>query len=269
MAFKLGNENGQGFNTPAFRLGEEGSDGGEDFGSEEVWGPLLLGSKLVNWWDASTGVTLSTNKVTAWADRKAGLSAAQGTDAARPIYSATGFNDKPGITFDGTDDFLRAAAHAMPTGAGVSELWALVEQSSLVADTAVKTVVALGAASGFDAQVRVGRTGAGNLNRGVSNVGTGGGAAIFPGQTTTDLSLRHVLRLQVGATSSVMSVDGLAGTVANGIPAIGAGNFSIGASGNTAPGGFWNGKVRDIISIAGALTTTEAASLLAYLNARK
>ncbi|HTM77999.1 MAG TPA: hypothetical protein VL133_10260, partial [Devosia sp.] len=70
------------------------------------WSPLALGASLLAWWDASQGVSLSGSQVTAWADRKSGYSVAQGTGAARPLWSATSFGGKPGLTFDGIDDLL-------------------------------------------------------------------------------------------------------------------------------------------------------------------
>lgn len=49
-------------------------------------------------------VALVGGKVATWADRSGNArDATQGTDAARPTYSATGLNSRPGLTLDGGD----------------------------------------------------------------------------------------------------------------------------------------------------------------------
>ena len=48
-------------------------------------------------------VTLSSGRVTTWANLGTGSDATQGTDGARPTWNATGLNSLPTLTFDGGD----------------------------------------------------------------------------------------------------------------------------------------------------------------------
>lgn len=67
-----------------------------------------------------------SNGVSAWVDGISGQSFSQATSSARPIYSATSFNGRPGITFDGVDDNLRnTGTQAWPL-TGDYEIWMLV-----------------------------------------------------------------------------------------------------------------------------------------------
>lgn len=59
------------------------------------------------WWKADSGVTKDAgNAVTTWADTINGwqLTNTGGTD--RPLWEETKYNNKPGITFDGSNDYL-------------------------------------------------------------------------------------------------------------------------------------------------------------------
>lgn len=77
--------------------------------SRKLWTPLDLGSALVAWYDPSDAATVhTTGGVIDSIDDKSGNGntlVASGT--ARPAYGATAFQSHvPGITFDGSNDFL-------------------------------------------------------------------------------------------------------------------------------------------------------------------
>lgn len=71
------------------------------------WTPANVSTAL--WFDANDSGTITnvSGTVSQWND-KSGNSrhATQPTSGSRPAYSATGFNSKPCLTFDGADDWL-------------------------------------------------------------------------------------------------------------------------------------------------------------------
>jgi hypothetical protein len=111
--------------------------------------PAALGSDLLAWWDSSTGVALSGASVTSWTDKVGSLAPAQGTAASQPQYSATSFNGKPGISFDGTADHLTVSSvGSLPTGTAQLDMYAVVDQQAT--DTTARRLFGYGA--GNDAQ---------------------------------------------------------------------------------------------------------------------
>ncbi len=60
---------------------------------------------------STAGVTESSGAVSQWNDQSgAGRNFTQSTEANKPTYSATSFNGRPGITFDGSTDLLTSTA---------------------------------------------------------------------------------------------------------------------------------------------------------------
>lgn len=98
----------------------------------------VLGASLLAYWDAENeaSLTLDSNKVTAWADLIGGYEVAQGTTDSQPIYSRTSFNGRPGIAFDGTNDYLELAPvpAAIPTSTTPGEIWHVVDQLRAVGE---------------------------------------------------------------------------------------------------------------------------------------
>lgn len=229
------------------------------------WTPIDLGPKLIAWWDSSQGVSLSGNQVTAWVDRKSGYSASQDVSAARPVYSATSFNGAPGLTFDGVDDNLSLASPPFPDAASPSEIWAVVQQDALAADTTFRCVFAYG--NNAATSRRMARDVSGGVNRLSVNVGDGS-SNVQIARPAVDFSSRHVARAQVGASAAQAFLDGAAGTSTAAIPATGnTGLPRIGAHlGGTSS--FWNGKIRDVI-VTGPLSPDQATALLTFLLARR
>jgi len=78
-------------------------------GGGSPWTPArLVGNGLTTWLRADLGLTLAGSAVSSWADQSgSGRNWTDGSVAGRrPAYSATSFNGKPGITFDGATDYL-------------------------------------------------------------------------------------------------------------------------------------------------------------------
>ena len=75
--------------------------GGGGFMPVVAFTPLLLAG-LVAWYKADTGVTESGGAVSQWDDQSGNnWHLTQATGSMQPTFSATSFNGKPGITFDG------------------------------------------------------------------------------------------------------------------------------------------------------------------------
>lgn len=230
------------------------------------WSPSDLSSSLLAWWDSSYGVSLSGSQVTAWADRKSGYSVTQGTAAARPLWSATSFGGQPGLTFDGTDDLLNMEGLPFMSGATPGEIWAVVQQDALVADTGARRLISIGGATLSSRYIR--RFVSGGVNRIHALVGDGT-SLVQSGIPAVDASSRHVVRGIFTATSVQAGVDGTLGTSAAVVPNTPATRVNIGASSSSAIGAeYWQGKIRDVI-VTLPLTTAQAAQMQAFLLPRR
>ena len=82
------------------------------------WTPANISTAL--WLDANDASTITTvsGAVSQWNDKSGnGRNATQATAGSRPAYSSTGFNSRPGITFDGTDDWMTVGGSSI-SGSG-------------------------------------------------------------------------------------------------------------------------------------------------------
>lgn len=233
------------------------------------WTPAQLGASLYDYWDAEQADTLSLSgsAVTAWRSAKNGYSAAQGTGAARPTYSATSFNSRPGVTFDGSDDELTyAGVGVFPTGSVSSEIWALVNQTALGSSAGVRAIFNYGG-NAAAAWRRLNRTTDGSLvNRATTQMGTGA-AGPAAQNDNVDFSGRNVARSQIKANLQT-DVNGIAGAVnATGNPATGTTRTRIGARNDDTPNSFFQGVV-SFVAVTAPLTTNQAVQMLAYLKQR-
>jgi hypothetical protein len=74
---------------------------------------------VCGWFDASAygTITQAASAVSAWRSRVGNISLVQATGGQQPIYSPTGRNNRPSISFDGIDDGLAGALPAsFPSG---------------------------------------------------------------------------------------------------------------------------------------------------------
>lgn len=77
-----------------------------------LWTPAQLGSSLTMWLDADDASTLTLNgsTVSQWDDKSGnGFHAVQSTASAQPLYDPIGFNSKPSLYFDASDDEMACA----------------------------------------------------------------------------------------------------------------------------------------------------------------
>lgn len=228
--------------------------------------PLALGNALYDMWDAemASTITLSGSSVTEWRSVKNGYAAVQAVSGARPVYSATSFGGRPGVTFDGVDDELTyAGVGNFPTAAVPCEIWALVDQTALVADTTARYAFSYGGNT-FTTQRGLRRGVTTGVNRAGLLFGTGAvtSTAMAPG----DYSGRSGLRLEVMATEGYASLNGNRSTAAAGVPATGATLTRIGAS--TEGANFFQGRV-SAIAVTALLTDAQAAQMSGWQNIRR
>jgi len=236
------------------------------------WSPLDLGSKLIAWWDASHGVTLSGNQVTAWTDRKSGHSLTQATSSARPTWSATSFNGAPGLTFDGSDDELTGTGAgllaALPSGSSPSELWGVVQQDAPGSDAGVRHLGGYGGVGALDRRILTRSQSPGPVSTGGLQFGDGSANRVAGMPDSASLQSRHVMRGVYLSTGGTYHQDGSIGNTVAATPATTASRLRIGGSTQAVANLLWQGKVRDYM-VTLPLTSDEAAKLLAFLLPRR
>lgn len=231
------------------------------------WTPAALGASLLGFWDAERDdlITQSGGTVSSWRDAVAGYDAVQATGSLKPVYSATSFNNRPGLTFDGVDDYLELGSQPFPSGASPSEIWVLANQTALVADTTGRRAFSYG--SGANDRRDLMRSVVATANRVAVAVGDGL-TTNFTASPAVDLSGLHVMRAVISATASNAEADGTAGSALAVVPATAATRVRIGASASGASGAsVWQG-VQSVALVTAPLTTAQAAQLLTYLKAR-
>jgi len=219
------------------------------------------------WWDAevAASLTLSGASVTTWTDIVGGYAPTQSNAGFKPQWSATSFNNRPGITFDGTDDYLELASVPFPVDANPCEIWVLVSQSALAADTASRTIFAYGSSASTGTR-RTSRSVTTGVNRALTFSGSGGGTSSAE-NGSIDFSGIHVVRTIVTATTIETNVDGTGMTPVGVVSATGATRTRIGATTTNTVSGFFQG-VANTILVTPPLGTGQAAALMAYLKAR-
>ena len=75
--------------------------------------PAVPPTGLTMWLKANAGVTLTSGKVSNWADQSpSGNNAYQATSSLQPTVTTNSVNGEPGITFDGTGHYLRITDNA-------------------------------------------------------------------------------------------------------------------------------------------------------------
>jgi len=235
-------------------------------GRARGWTPSDLGSLLLAYWDAERldKIDLSGSLVNSWTDSVGALSASQSTSGFKPVYSATSFNGRPGITFDGTDDLLlntALAANLLPTGSNPSEIWVLVNQTVLPAVTTTGTVFLYGTTGANNRRV-IRRVVVSAVNRAQASTGTGGGTTQIS-DTVGDLSGYHVMQMVTDAVNTNIAIDGAAPISGAVVPNSLNSAIAMGCvTGGTNPFG---GSINKII-VTAPLDSAQRALLLAFLK---
>lgn len=231
-------------------------------GGAPVFDPTVyLGAALFAWFSADRAdlLTLSGSQVITWADVIGGYAPTQAVSGARALYSATSWKGvSPGISYDGSDDqhTLAGVPVAFPTGATPGEIWMLLDQLALPADTATRLPVSYGD---------------GTNKRALNRVVTAGNSQFLAGTTVNstapgDFTRRHVLRAQFSATDVTASMDGSAGSAAAAVPATATTRLRLGAFSGTSASLFAQIVAKHIL-FTGALSGGQATRLLSDLTA--
>jgi len=235
--------------------------------------PLKLGTDLIAYWDARRLdlMTLGAGKaVSSWNDIVAGYAATQGTGSSQPIYSATSFGGDPGVAFDGIDDNLTATAAgllaALPGAAAPSEIWLLMQQDALVADASTRHFVNYGSTNSNTAR-SVARTGFTGANRGEGLTGSGAATSAVT-DATVNLSTRHVLRWEIAAAASRLTVDGDAPASVSVVPSTTVSRLRLGANAAASAANFAQGQI-SVALVTNPLSASKAAALQSWLLARR
>ena len=200
--------------------------------------------------------------MTAWADRKNGHTPTQSAPGSKPIYAPIGFNGRPGIVFDGVDDYLQMLGTIpFPQGTVPCEIWTLAD---FTAGNPVTSSI-IGWGDGVAA----------NANRAIRRLGTGFSNALFgngvSNSVITNISViidgKHMLRARFEPTKGMLFVDdGLPTATTATLNSAPANNFFIGLS-NIGNNNYLRGTASAML-ITSLLSATQAAELNGYLKSR-
>lgn len=225
----------------------------------------ILGSLLVGWWDAGRSDLIThdgSNLVSSWKDVIGGYDLTQGTAGAKPVYSATSFGSRPGVTFDGADDYLRLASTpaSFPVGNATSEIWLCGDQTI---DKAVATSVNAFTYGATTHSRAVRRTVASADNR--ANVTASGASA---SNTNGVWFGRHYVRGIFVDGAINPHLDGVAGSNGAATLATTASSITMGANNSSTAGSFFGGVIDQVLVLNAAPTADQVTALNTYFAAR-
>jgi hypothetical protein len=227
--------------------------------------PGDLGAALLALWDAerTDRLNLAGANVSAWTDLVGGYAPAQAVSGSKPIWSATSFNGRPGVTFDGTDDELTLTGSPLPTGAAAGEIWMLCDQIATAADGLARCLFGYG--GGTANARRIFRNIVTSANR--AGVITGSGSAATTTNGSADFSGRHVVRAVIDGAVQVISLDEGAATSAAIVPATNTDRLRIGANVSASASQFGSACI-SLVAVTSLLTTDQASQFARYLKNR-
>lgn len=223
-------------------------------GAQGVFSPMKLpGLKL--WLRADQGVTIGGGKVTGWNDLSGNAnSAAQGTVANQPVFSATGLNGRPAIDFSGSTWFDNTTSNLVSAGSAYSVL--------IVAKTGNGEIFTirrgtLYSGSGF---FQSGTTVVYSDGGGVTSTTVPNTAAITQTGTT---GFKSCHKYSGTGTLPAIYLNGVAQTVAgsNQTTENAATGFQIGNNASLLP---WGGLIGEIIVCSGAIADADRLNVEAY-----
>lgn len=229
----------------------------------------VMASVALAWWSADRAdlMTLVGSAVSSLRDIYHAYDVTQAVSASRPAYSATSFNGKPGLTFDGGDDKLsNASGSLLPIGATPCEIWGVADQTDPVANNVNRGLFTYGASDG-NRRRGIGRIGGGVTNRARVVSGTGAVEGSLT-MSSGDFSGRCLVRGRITATARFISQDDGAEDTSAGVPDTTAtgGSTSIGSTVSASQ--FWKGQIRDIL-VTNALTGNQPTYITNLLKLRR
>lgn len=227
-------------------------------------GKLIVGLES---WRASS-LSLSGSNVVTWTDYVSGLVFdAVGT----PVYSATSFNGKDGITFDGSSECFNNEDAGLDTllgGTQEYEIWQLVQQLAPSGDPTQRYSFMVGISSLSRRDSR--RNVAASTNRCAQTAGDGTNTNQIV-NTLVDYTgyfmVRGIFKNGANELKNIVGSQTAQATAAAPINSSVA-RFRIASAGNASPSNFWAGQIASI-HICELLTTDQATAVAAYLTAHK
>jgi hypothetical protein len=206
-----------------------------------------------------TGVVAAGDPVGWWLDKSATGATVTGSGSARPTLSATGFNSRQALVFNGSSTNLSNALYTATNSlSGMTRIAVCSNTNQL----AFMSRVYDGGGDSFmlmNASWRTYTVSGANFSRTTipGAVGSSAPAGVYADVFASSAMSMYAL----GASLPVTVVGTIAATTAAGSPALHIGS-NIGAN------GFWNGPIAEYIIYNRALTRAELASVEAYLAQR-
>jgi hypothetical protein len=226
------------------------------------WTPRLLGSSLFAWWDAERPDLITKDGsgfVSSWKDVTAGTDAAQAVGASQPQWSATGYNSRAAVTFDGVDDYLEntTGLASWPGGATPGEIWFVGSNNVTNGLTGIM--------AGYGAATNTGRL----VQRSVSAIATraGDGAANVTAGTGSPSSGNHVWRCGFAPTTIQTDTESTTSGTTAIVPNTNLVRFRMGSNITASPATFGIGPISAVL-VTGALNSDQAALMYAYFTRR-
>jgi hypothetical protein len=225
----------------------------------------------VGWWDSSdlsamrqnsdgTGVVAAGDPVGWWRDKSATGATVTGSGSARPTLSATGFNSRQALVFNGSSTNLSNASYT-----ATNSLSGMTRIAVCAHTTNTLGLVSRVTAGGSDSFMQ--------MNGGVRTYVSSNGAFLGVNLTTSSSVAPAGLYADVFSNSAISfysSGAGMTGTVFSGPIAAttDGGTPAIHIGSNSGANFFWNGPIAEYIIFNRALTRAELASVEAYLAQR-
>lgn len=233
--------------------------------------PIIIpGNTVIADFDAERDDLLTkdgSGVVTTMAEVVDGVALTQGTSSQRPVWSATGFNGRPGLAFAASSSrflSLSGVPSTFPTGSVGCEIWAVVDVQVTLA---AATIFSYGGSGGFT-QRSLQIVTVGGLNVARATVGTGVSPVVSSTASNAyPLMGRHVVRGIFTATDVTVEIDGHAGPTVSAVPATGTGFARMGSTSGTTPASFPTLTVNRAV-VTRSLTTDEADAFRLQLQQR-
>ncbi|MCC2649871.1 MAG: hypothetical protein K0R61_56 [Microvirga sp.] len=223
-------------------------------GGAASWSPLDLGSQLVGFFDFSRYGEAST---------VSDLVSGQAFTAAGSVALGTGLNGRRAAILDGTDDCFECVGipTAWPTGANPATIFAVVNQTALVADTGTRIIAGwgTGAAATTTFLTRVVVSGQNRIR-----MQTGDNAVGKSSTLTADFSGRKLVIGTSSGTEVAASMDSLTSTPTAVVPAVGTTRTRLFAGSGAGAATFFQGDCSYLGVVAGSLSAGNLALLRAW-----
>lgn len=239
-------------------------------GRGQYWDPYQLGPNLRAWWCADDhGTSRMTDDgaglISSWIDRIGNL-AATGTTTQRPTWASNSLNSLPAVTFDASaNQLFTGTTTGLPVATTSGELWCLVGQSALVADTTLRCAIAYGSTAANGTRLLARKVTSGT-NRAQASIDRN--IAENVADTITDFSGNHIFMAYFDQSGQIIGgrVDGSATTPPTGAMTLmntGATRVRLGA--NIDGSGLWNGPGAHYLIITGLQTLAQRQRLEGFL----